>query len=308
VSLIDSYDGDKTELANAEKYFMAISRIPMLCLRVSSLTYKTSFETKSKDLKKSLSNLLQAINLITSDKRFHKLLEIILALGNYLNANTNRGQTYGFKLNSLAKIGDVKSPKNPSMSLLNYLADLVFVNAETSLLPLIRDFTSVHEAARESTTELSSQVNQLTEGINPIKLHLQSEDCDENFKNAMGTWVPTAEKIVQDMVKQNEDLNTGLQSLLSYFGESSTMKSEDFFGTISSFILSLEQAHLSNEKRRMENSAREKRTTRKPRALPPIPAERAAENFDSLLNRLKTGQSFIERKNSMIREGKTSFI
>jgi len=72
--------------------------------------------------------------------------------------------------------------------------------------------------------------------------------------------------------------------------------------------LSLEQAHLSNEKRRLENSAREKRTgSRKPRALPPIPAERAAENFDSLLNRLKTGQSFIERKNSMIRvEGKTS--
>jgi len=301
IILIENFDGDKSELANAEKYFMAISRLPMLSLRVKALAYKTSFSIKSKDLEMSLGHLLKAIQIVKTDKRFHKVLEIILAIGNYLNGSTNRGQTYGFKLNALVKLTDVKSPKNPTFTLLNYLADTIYLHQDPALFHFIKDLSPIHEAARESSSELSVQVYELNEGLIPIKQHLVSEECDTNYKTTMGAWLPSAEEFLRKLMKDSQELISGLSELYNYFGEPVTTKSEDFFGILSSFATSLEQAHFNNEKKRSETSVREKRTRKgsiTPRALPPLPAEKSNVDFENLISRMKTGQVFIERRES----------
>jgi len=256
----------------------------------------------------SLDHLLRSINIVKTDKRFHKVLEIILAIGNYLNGSTNRGQTYGFKLNALVKLSDVKSPKNPTFTLLNYLADIIYLNQDPVLFHFIKEFSSVHEAARESATELSVQVNELNEGLIPIREHLKSEECDTNFKNTMGAWLPISEEVLSKLLKQNQEMITGLNEIYNYFGEPTTTKSEDFFGIVSSFTLSLEQAHFNNEKKRSETSVREKRARKgsasgtssgvTPRALPPLPLEKSNVDFESLISRMKNGSVFIERRES----------
>jgi len=46
---------------------------------------------------------------------------------------------------------------------------------------------------------------------------------------------------------------------LFFYGEPNNTKSEDFFGLLSSFATSIEQAYVTNEKRRAEELAKEKK-------------------------------------------------
>jgi len=51
---------------------------------------------------------VQATKEIQGSQRLRKVLEMILAFGNYMNKG-QRGNAYGFKLQSLNKIADTKS-------------------------------------------------------------------------------------------------------------------------------------------------------------------------------------------------------
>jgi len=44
--------------------------------------------------------------------RFHRLLEVSLAVGNYLNGTGIKGGAWGFKLESLERMEEVKSSDN----------------------------------------------------------------------------------------------------------------------------------------------------------------------------------------------------
>lgn len=54
------------------------------------------------------SALTRASKEILHSRNLKQLLEVVLALGNYMNKG-QRGNAYGFKMSSLNKIGDTKS-------------------------------------------------------------------------------------------------------------------------------------------------------------------------------------------------------
>jgi len=215
ISLIESFEGDKDELGNAEKYFIAINKIALLSIRVDSLEYQSSFDVKSKELLQSLNVILAAMKVIKTDKRFHGILELVLGLGNYLNGSTNLGQTYGFKLQSLVKIADVRSPKNPSITLLNYLADTLYNNYKDYYAGL-KEFGPVHEAARESTTEVGKQVMSLGSGIGPILKQLESATCDAAYSKALSSWAPQSSKLIEELKSKNAAAQEGLKDVLVF--------------------------------------------------------------------------------------------
>ena len=67
--------------------------------------------------------------------KLKQLLEIILALGNFMNRG-QRGNATGFRLNSINNMIDTKSSVDRNITLLHYLVDLLekrvshFVNLE----------------------------------------------------------------------------------------------------------------------------------------------------------------------------------
>lgn len=56
----------------------------------------------------SLSALTKASKEVLHSRNLRQLLEVVLAIGNYMNKG-QRGNAYGFKVSSLNKIGDTKS-------------------------------------------------------------------------------------------------------------------------------------------------------------------------------------------------------
>jgi len=321
MNLIDSYDGDKSELGNAEKYFIAVNRIPLLAIRVDSLEYKSSFDTKSKELLQSFNIILAAIKIVKTDKRFHGILELILGLGNYLNGSTSLGQTYGFKLQSLVKIADVRSPKNPSFTLLHYLADTLY-NHYKDYYACLKEFGPVHEAARESTSEVGKQVIALSTGIQPILKQLESATCDAAYSRSLSSWAPQASKLLEDLKSKNTAAQEGLKEVLNLYGEPNNTKSEDFFGLLSSFVTSIEQAYIMNEKKRAE-AAKEKKGPLIKSPKPKVPGEEGAAGpgaaghgpagkgqgeYDRMLANMKGGAAFSRKAAANVDVGKDAQV
>ena len=66
--------------------------------------------------------MLEASKELHRSKRLKRLLELILAFGNYMNRGA-RGNASGFHLASLNRIADTKSSINRNMTLLHYIID-----------------------------------------------------------------------------------------------------------------------------------------------------------------------------------------
>jgi len=124
---------------------------------------------------------------------------------------------------------DVKSTKNPSVTLLHYFADYLANYKDKSVFQCLKEFNVVHESARESTIEVSNQVTQLSAGLSPIKAHLSSGNCDDSFGKVMSSWVPLTEQKVNEIQRKNQEVQKGLLEILNLFGEPPNTKSEEFF-------------------------------------------------------------------------------
>lgn len=84
-----------------------------------------------------------------NSKKLRRVLEVILAFGNYLNS-AKRGPAYGFKLQGLDSLGDTKST-DKRMSLLHYIVATVrahfpdLLNFEAELLYIEKASTGIRE-------------------------------------------------------------------------------------------------------------------------------------------------------------------
>ena len=78
------------------------------------------FDVIYEDIRAKMSIILEASKEVRTSKKFRTILEIILALGNYLNQGS-KGNAKGFKLSSLKTICDTKSSSNKNFTLLHYV-------------------------------------------------------------------------------------------------------------------------------------------------------------------------------------------
>ena len=70
------------------------------------------------------SDVLEASTEVQKSRRFKRVLEIVLAFGNFMNRG-QRGNASGFKIASLNKIIDTKSSVDRKITLLHYLIEII---------------------------------------------------------------------------------------------------------------------------------------------------------------------------------------
>lgn len=77
--------------------------------------------------------LEQACNELKGSHNFKKILEMVLAVGNYLNGDSFRGAAQGFKLGALLKLMDIKSHNNKTTLLHFVVAELMRIDEKVWL-------------------------------------------------------------------------------------------------------------------------------------------------------------------------------
>ena len=89
--------------------------------RLRTLHYKKKFNIWYNEIKPKILAVLEACKEVQRSKRLRRMLELILAFGNYMNRG-QRGNAVGFKLTSLTRIADTKSSCNKNVTLLHFVA------------------------------------------------------------------------------------------------------------------------------------------------------------------------------------------
>uniref|UniRef100_A0AAY4D395 Formin-like 1a n=1 Tax=Denticeps clupeoides TaxID=299321 RepID=A0AAY4D395_9TELE len=111
------------DLSEEDQFMMRFGKIPRLAQRISTLTFMGNFPESIKRLQPQLDAIISASTSLKSSSKLKKILEIILAFGNYMNSS-KRGAASGFRLQSLDLLLDTKSTDR-SQTLLNFIVDMV---------------------------------------------------------------------------------------------------------------------------------------------------------------------------------------
>ncbi|CAE6362187.1 unnamed protein product, partial [Rhizoctonia solani] len=212
--------GDVGKLAEADRYFSEILKIPRLQERLSCMIYRRRLELDIIEAQPDLSILHDAaVEVCTSDK-LRRILQVVLAVGNALNKSSFRGGASGFKLKSLMKLKETKTAKGESEcpTLLHYLAR-VLLRSEPSTILFIEQAPHLESAARISVQTVIS-----------------------------GPFIMSSAESVYSLKSLAESAQAKLAEMVSYFGETSEgpepTKPEDVFEMILAFSSSLQKAAL----------------------------------------------------------------
>lgn len=68
--------------------------------------FKLNFSEITKDLDRSFSDILEACEEIKNNASLPKIIEVVLAIGNFCNYKPKKSATSGFKIDFLSKVND----------------------------------------------------------------------------------------------------------------------------------------------------------------------------------------------------------
>ena len=81
-----------------------MSSVKRLRPRLSHILFRLQFEEQVNNLRPDIMAVNTACDEVRKSCSFGHLLELVLLLGNYMNAGSRNAQSYGFDLSSLCKV------------------------------------------------------------------------------------------------------------------------------------------------------------------------------------------------------------
>lgn len=81
-----------------------MSSVKRLRPRLNSILFKLQFEEQVSNLRPDIMAVNAACDEVRKSKAFSRLLELILLMGNFMNAGSRNAQSFGFNLSSLCKV------------------------------------------------------------------------------------------------------------------------------------------------------------------------------------------------------------
>nr|CAD7440127.1 unnamed protein product [Timema bartmani] len=145
-ALLEEHSEEIDSLARADRFLYEISKIPHYEQRLRSLHYKKRFGVWIGEVEPRIKSVMEASREVARSRRLRRLLELVLALGNYMNRGA-RGNASGFRLGSLNRLADTKSSAAKGTTLLHYLVEILEKKFK-DILKLEEDIPHVRDAAK----------------------------------------------------------------------------------------------------------------------------------------------------------------
>ncbi|XP_044748082.1 disheveled-associated activator of morphogenesis 1 isoform X1 [Coccinella septempunctata] len=262
-ALLEEHSDEIDSLARADRFLYEISKVAHYEQRLRCLHYKKRFHITVNEICPRIKNVMEASREISRSRRLRKLLEIVLALGNYMNRGA-RGNASGFRLASLNRLADTKSSASKGTTLLHYLVDILEKKFR-DVLKIDEDIPHIHEAAKVSLGELNKDMAQLRAGLRDvakeIEFHLgQSPLANDKFVPVMREFQATATCRLAEIEDQYQDMKTRFERAVRLFGEDpNNTQPDEFFGVFDSFLTSFTEARHDNESMKRRQEEEEKR-------------------------------------------------
>ncbi|KAK7502340.1 hypothetical protein BaRGS_00006293, partial [Batillaria attramentaria] len=144
----DAYTGEIDELSKPDQFAYEVSQIHGYEQRLRGLLFKASFRERTEEMKESLRSIKLASNELRHSKKLARLLELILAMGNYMNKGNSRvGEAAGFRISFLTQL-DITKTADSKSTFLHVLADTAYTKFP-DLLSVGEELANVAEASKD---------------------------------------------------------------------------------------------------------------------------------------------------------------
>lgn len=287
------------ELSEEDRFMVRFSKIPRLSQRISTLTFMGNFPESIQLMQPQLNALIAASMSIKSSSKLKKILEIILAFGNYMNSS-KRGAAYGFRLQSLDLLLDTKSTDR-KQTLLDFIVSII-----QDKYPEVQSFyTELHfldKAALVSLDSILQDVRALQRGMEVTRREFEVENSDP----VLQTFLSRNTELLNSVAADGKTAQDAYDSAVEYFGENSKSTPPSmFFPVFVRFIKAYKQAEQEIKHRKKQHML----TSEAP-STPPKPED--AGNKVPVTSKLPQMDLIAELKkrqvSPLVREGKDGAI
>eukprot|EP01125_Pyxidicula_operculata_P009147 TRINITY_DN3030_c1_g1_i2.p1 TRINITY_DN3030_c1_g1~~TRINITY_DN3030_c1_g1_i2.p1 ORF type:complete len:1032 (+),score=314.50 TRINITY_DN3030_c1_g1_i2:1523-4618(+) len=241
-----------------EQFFLKLMDVPDIATRLSCWEFKQSFAIRFVEIKATVETLLRSCVGVKKNLKLKRVLEVVLAYGNFLNHGSNKGGAWGFQLSALLRLVDVRSQSDPQKTILHYIVEYVEEG-----YPECLDFPNEMDAVQKvgDMAQLSfirDELKSLEEGLEKINSFLQRPESKlGKFQEVMSKFYPTSKKLlekIRELFTKGEKL---FKELLIYFCEPESASLDEFFGTLHQFSVLFVKTKQDLDRRR-EFAARQK--------------------------------------------------
>ncbi|XP_008273742.1 protein diaphanous homolog 3 [Stegastes partitus] len=313
LNALAKYKNEYSNLSEPEQFGVVMSSVKRLRPRLSHILFRLQFEEQVNNLRPDILAVNAACDEVRKSRSFGRLLELVLLLGNYMNAGSRNAQSFGFDLSSLCKLKDTKSADQKT-TLLHFLAQ-VCEEEFPDVIKFVDDLEHVDRASRVSAENLEKSLRQMERQLLQLERDLETfsspDDPNDMFFTKMASFSKVAREQYGKLVIMHSNMETLYQNVLEYFAVDPKKTSvEELFTDLSNFRSMFTQALKENfrqreteEKQRRARAAKEKaerekkERQQKKRRLLEVNAENDETGvMDSLLEALQSGAAFRDRR------------
>ncbi|XP_014389534.1 PREDICTED: formin-like protein 2 [Myotis brandtii] len=306
VKVLRLYERERKPLENLsdeDRFMMQFSKIERLLQKMTIMAFIGNFAESVQMLTPQLHSIIAASISIKSSQKLKKILEIILALGNYMNSS-KRGAVYGFKLQSLDLLLDTKSTDR-KQTLLHYISNVVKEKYQQVSL-FYNELHYVEKAAAVSLENVLLDVKELQRGMDLTKREYTMHDHNTLLKDFILSNEGRLKKL-QDDAKIAQD---AFDDVVKYFGENpKTTPPSVFFPVFVRFVKAYKQAEEENELRKKQEQALMEKLLEQEALLeqqdPKSPSHKSKRQQQELIAELRRRQV---KDNRHVYEGKDGAI
>eukprot|EP01119_Soliformovum_irregulare_P019111 TRINITY_DN5992_c0_g1_i2.p1 TRINITY_DN5992_c0_g1~~TRINITY_DN5992_c0_g1_i2.p1 ORF type:complete len:1081 (-),score=303.16 TRINITY_DN5992_c0_g1_i2:139-3381(-) len=305
--VLRNFKGNKADLGRAERFFLEIQDVPRYLPRLKSIRSKLQFGEQIGDLKRDIGIVTSACKELRASQGLVKILELTLALGNFMNYGPLRSPAVGFKISFLSKIADVRATDG-KITLLDYIVSEIEKKLP-QYLNINRDLAQVPNAAKLSPKKVMADLGEIKNSLIAIEREISkaASSSEDHFREEMKRFYDSAEREVKLVEQAYISMRTFLESTLNYFAEDDETSTEEFFCLITDFLLNFEKAvkdmqrerTLSEKKTQLERNKKEREGKRKEENLHHEPPPKKEGVLDNVRGQLRMGTMFRQRKAEM---------
>uniref|UniRef100_A0A8C7Z8W2 Diaphanous-related formin 2 n=1 Tax=Oryzias sinensis TaxID=183150 RepID=A0A8C7Z8W2_9TELE len=227
------------ELVESEQFGIVMSSVKLLRPRLNGILFKLTFEEQVSNIRPDIMNVTFACEEVKKSDSFSKFLELVLLVGNYMNAGSRNAQTFGFNISFLCKLRDTKSISH-STTLLHFLAE----KCEDSYPEIMRfpdELEHVESASKVSAEILKGSLTSMERHIqrleNDIENFPKTDDEQDKFVDKMSiSFFKHAREQYEKLSTMHKNMQKLYESIGSYFAfDPHSVSVEDFFGELANF-------------------------------------------------------------------------
>uniref|UniRef100_A0A674ILA9 Diaphanous related formin 3 n=1 Tax=Terrapene triunguis TaxID=2587831 RepID=A0A674ILA9_9SAUR len=311
LNTLSKFKSEYNNLSEPEQFGIVMSNVKRLQTRLSAILFKLQFEEQVNNIKPDIMAVSAACEEIKKSKSFSKLLELVLLIGNYMNAGSRNAQTFGFNLSSLCKLKDTKSADQKT-TLLHFLVEIC-EEKYPDVPNFIEDLQHLDKASKVSAENLEKNLRQMERQLQQLEKDLKIFPPPDNIHDKFVTkiFAVYAREHYQKLTRMHENMEKLYQNVMGYYAiDLKKVSVEEFLTDLNNFRTMFLQAAKENirrreaeEKQRRARIAKEKaekekleRQQKKKRLLEMKTEGDETGVMDSLLEALQSGAAFRDRR------------